>query len=370
MYKVELLQSDILQQQSIDRRKRLDDERKRRIFDPKIRVMGIDVKSLEQQILLKNDKKRHELERDLAFDRQNEQTVAALTHMQFQVDQSRIKNQMEIQKFRQDHQKKTETREYDLNDPNSLKKVQLVPSDNKHASNLMSFDGQDEDNAIRVAHQKHQMRAWAVQGMWEKELKKKKDEEEKNLYEQFQQNVANKGAALEKATQEAKLAMARQDFLFNQALVEEKKRLQAQTKQTETDANFKELLYHVNGTFLTEDENSESAKARQAFKHMDAQSKKDILLIQKIQCQERQLKKQRESETEREWAIQETVNNQLSKLLEEERLVKQREYNIALRRENEKIARCEKERRDYIDKVLYTNQPQPSYFDQFNTSSR
>lgn len=49
-------------------------------------------------------------------------------------------------------------------------------------------------------------------------------------------------------------------------------------------------------------------------------------------------------EIERQWAMQETVNNQVGKLLEEERLTKQREYNIALRRENEKIAQNEKER--------------------------
>ena len=51
MYKVELLQSDILQQQSIDRRRRLDDERKRRIFDPKIRVMGVFLNVLNCIIL-------------------------------------------------------------------------------------------------------------------------------------------------------------------------------------------------------------------------------------------------------------------------------------------------------------------------------
>ena len=115
------------------------------------------------------------------LDRQNEQTVAALNHIQIQIDKSRIKNQVEIQKFREDHQKKTERREYDLNDPDSLKKYvpPAVTSDNKHASNLMSFDGEDEDNVVRVAHQKNQMRAWAVQGMWEKELKKKKAEEDK-----------------------------------------------------------------------------------------------------------------------------------------------------------------------------------------------
>ena len=70
---------------------------------------------------------------------------------------------------------------------------------------------------------------------------------------------------MQKAAEEARLNKARQDFLFNQALAEEKKRLQAQKKQIETEENFKELLYHVNGTFLTEDENSETSKYKIFF---------------------------------------------------------------------------------------------------------
>eukprot|EP00842_Homolaphlyctis_polyrhiza_P006850 jgi/Hompol1/754/HPOL_001360-RA len=39
MYKVEIL-GDNLQQAAIQRRKRLDEERKQRIFNPKVRVLG------------------------------------------------------------------------------------------------------------------------------------------------------------------------------------------------------------------------------------------------------------------------------------------------------------------------------------------
>ena len=40
MYKVEIL-SDKIEQEAINRRRRLDQERKERIFNPKLRVMGV-----------------------------------------------------------------------------------------------------------------------------------------------------------------------------------------------------------------------------------------------------------------------------------------------------------------------------------------
>ncbi|KAH9246106.1 hypothetical protein BASA81_016383 [Batrachochytrium salamandrivorans] len=64
MYKVEILK-DNLQNAAIERRQRLDEERKQRIFNPRVRVMGIDLQALDEQIQIKNklkaiDKKRND----------------------------------------------------------------------------------------------------------------------------------------------------------------------------------------------------------------------------------------------------------------------------------------------------------------------
>jgi hypothetical protein len=45
MYKVEIL-SDKLEQEAIARRRRLDEERKERIFNPKLRVLGVGIRCL------------------------------------------------------------------------------------------------------------------------------------------------------------------------------------------------------------------------------------------------------------------------------------------------------------------------------------
>jgi hypothetical protein len=42
MYKVEI-QQDSLQQAALERRRKLDEDRKKRIFDPKTRIFGVSV---------------------------------------------------------------------------------------------------------------------------------------------------------------------------------------------------------------------------------------------------------------------------------------------------------------------------------------
>jgi hypothetical protein len=70
MYKVEIV-SDKIGQEAVTRRRRLDQERKERIFNPKVRIMGVirdnkvDLQALQQQIGIKQElsdleKKRNE----------------------------------------------------------------------------------------------------------------------------------------------------------------------------------------------------------------------------------------------------------------------------------------------------------------------
>ena len=66
MFKLET-QNDVIQRQAIERRKKLDNERKMRIFDPKTRLLGIDVKALEEQIKIKKEQADLEAARENAF---------------------------------------------------------------------------------------------------------------------------------------------------------------------------------------------------------------------------------------------------------------------------------------------------------------
>lgn len=84
MYKVEI-PADRLQEAAIQRRRRLDEERKKIIFNPRVRIMGVrqfsfriginlivlqvDLKSLDEQITTKKEIQSLEKARDSAFGR-------------------------------------------------------------------------------------------------------------------------------------------------------------------------------------------------------------------------------------------------------------------------------------------------------------
>lgn len=47
-----------------------------------------------------------------------------------------------------------------------------------------------------------------------------------------------------------------------------------------------------------------------------------------------------------------------------------RNMNVRVRQENENLAVEQKEKEDYINNVVNTNEPTEEFFDQFNTTSR
>lgn len=90
---------------------------------------------------------------------------------------------IELNDFRQEKQQPFQRRDFDLYDPEALRKEQPARvSDEderlKHRSNLQMFEGEDLKHQERSLEQKKQMRCWALQGMWERELKKRENQRE------------------------------------------------------------------------------------------------------------------------------------------------------------------------------------------------
>ena len=107
-------------QTAIDKRRRLDEERAHRIFDPKIRLIGVDKDALDAQIDEKNRLKQLETDRDEFF---ATQAVAMDKHALFLAAQGELEQRMvaqDIEGYRQRFQKKAAAREWDLNDPNGV----------------------------------------------------------------------------------------------------------------------------------------------------------------------------------------------------------------------------------------------------------
>ncbi|KAJ3217762.1 Protein Tax-1 [Dinochytrium kinnereticum] len=347
MYKVEIAQ-DTLQQAAISRRQKLDEDRKQRIFNPKMRTLGIDVNALEEQIRLKNEMKKVERQRDMAFDRSMKYTNDILTMMDEHVNRTRREHLANMNQFRKESQRPEQGRDFDLYDPQAqLKdKPARVGNDDPRCgiSGMQKFEGEDLGSDGRARLQKEQIRAWTEQQIYEKEMRRNMETQEERNYEAYERLVTDKVSMLQQAVEQARADQARADKEMNERLAEMKRRKEMEDKEKETEMNTREILNHVYGEFLTE--------------------RPDVFNIHGGH------KKERQREEEARWALQESANHRASLLLDREKQRRSRELAIQIRKQNEMKAVEDRQRKYYIDKVLYTNPPSDEYFGQFNTTSR
>jgi hypothetical protein len=261
MYKVEISKADASQHAAIDRRRRLDKERQTRIFNPKFRVMGIDVQTLEEQIALKQSVKDQEHARQVAFgksafpnspDHHSEETNQLLIHLDNQSEISRRNQAKKVADYRHINQKHDERREYHLNDPLALRNESIPDRNALHYSNLQQFSGEDSERDIRVEEQHRQVKTWTVQSIQERAQVEKRDREEKQAFETYQDNIAAKARELERITAAAKSETARMYYETNEAMSLAKSEKKKQDKQTEDDLDVMEILSLVNGKLLNE----------------------------------------------------------------------------------------------------------------------
>ncbi|EGF81576.1 hypothetical protein BATDEDRAFT_33115 [Batrachochytrium dendrobatidis JAM81] len=381
MYKVEIL-GDTLHNAAIQRRQRLDEERKQRIFNPKVRILGIDLQALDEQIQIKNELKEIDKQRNDALDKSSKLNNDILQLMDEQVQKARRHCLQQTNQYRRDHQQPHQRRDYDLYDPKALQKDVSTRVTNGQSkdhpigiSSLQRFEGEDLAAEKRTMLQKDQMRVWANEQVFEKERRRQEELDEKKRYEEFQKSIGDKMAALQSSVEQAQREQARLDSEYNQSLAAEKRLREQQQKEYDNNLNTYEIVSHINSTFLTEASGTsasrQSSKMRaDLFKGITTEQRKEILDTQERQRMEQQKRLDEKIKEEERWAIQETMNNRALNLLERERVRNSREKAIQIRRENEAKAIEDKKRRTYIDKVLYTNAPQDAYFMQFNTTSR
>ncbi|KNC97439.1 hypothetical protein, variant [Spizellomyces punctatus DAOM BR117] len=375
MYKVEI-PSDTLRDAAIRRRRQLDEERKQRIFDPKIRVLGIDVKSLDDQIRIKNEVKRAEKERDASFDRAMRQTNAILQHLDAEAA-TKCRDQLKaLNEYRTSHQQPWQRREYDLYNPKALKAEQVVDDDSKiGASSCQKFEGEDLASTERKRLQQEQMKTWAKQSIWEGRMRRLKESEEQRRYEEYQRDVDEKVLALQKATQDARAAQAKADKELNLKLAEFKRLREAEQRRFEEQQNVKELNSQINGDFLTERPDVFNIGGGHqvrvdVFKGITREQSAYIMQVQEQQRAEAQAQREQKRREEERLASQEAANTRAAMLLEREKARKTREEAIQMRLANKAKSEEDKLRKHYLDKVVYTNKPTDDYFAQFNTTSR
>jgi len=378
MYKVEIV-PEAIQDQAISRRRKMEEERKKRFFNSKLRTMGIDVQKLEEQIKKKNEMKEIEKLRDKAFDNSLIQMGQVRELMEQKRKQIYKMQCQDIDDYRKNQQKFEYRREFDLNDPKRLlkdKPARIGDDDpRKSVSGCQFFGGEDLTEKDRIKRQKEQMRVWALEQMAEKAERRRKEIEDEKNFEEFRLRCSAECRKLQEEEKRIRNLQATETVEYNKRLAELKRFKEYNKKIEDERQNMRQIDYQLNSkNYILKEENKINPftnKIRMdSYKGMSSKEIQDILDYQKLQRQENQRKREIELENESRWYLRSAVNNMASDLLSKEQERQKKELDMKIARENQEQAIADKQRREFYDKVLYTNVPTDAFYDQFNTTSR
>lgn len=379
MYKLDL-PVDYKEAAAIERRRNMEEQRKSRIFNSKTRTIGVDLQALEQQINDRKQQEDYEQKRANAFaaDAVRNDKITQLLEKRQQTDELELNRAMN--EFRMLHQQPESRREFDLYDPDYLKKDKpaRVSDDDPRCgiSSLQKFDGEDLNSKARNKYQAEQLREWALEQQRERDQAQKNQDTADRLYELKMRELDQRALDLQRAEEECRKAINLAQADYNQALAKERDEKERLHKQQQLDDNMTEIANHVFGDVLTEN----PAVAQSAFgphrvitdrwKGMSPSQLEDIRRQQDLQRKEKERLQQEKKLRDEEFDRQRVAQARAAMLLEREQERKREELNKRMADENRRLAQEQKAHKDYLDKEVYTNPPTASYYMQFNTSTR
>ncbi|KAI1888540.1 hypothetical protein AGOR_G00186220 [Albula goreensis] len=366
MKKVEL-QSDRIAAANLERRRNRELQRKERIFNEKVRTIGIDKDALDYQVQERRDQGRREAEilNAYASDMVHHDQVANLLDSRQSRDRRRLEET--IQHFRQNFQQPESRREFDLNDPDLLKKQE------RGGQVLPGLAGEDPGKRDRVKRQQEQLREWAQQQQQELDMAKQQQRQEDLQYYHSTAALDRRTMELQQIESQRQRAMAMATKEFNLAKAVEGMEQQQRERQREEEDNRMEIQNQLQVVNLHEgDPGSASVMGLARLwlnKGLTAEHKKQLVDYRQRQMEEKKRASVAEQQREFQQDVFRMASTRTALLLEREQARMTREQRRAMDNANAQLAEGQSERRTYFERdVNYA--PDESYFAQFNTSSR
>jgi len=379
MYKLDL-PLDQKEQAAIERRRNQELARQSRIFNAKVRTIGVDVDAITQQVEDKKRREERERLRSEAFasDAVRADKISVLLEQRQDHDRRMINQSENAYRFL--NQQADGRREWDLYDPDAkLKdKPARVADDDPRCgpASIQKFEGEDLNTKARVAYQREQNREWLDAQAQEKDLHKERQSEADRLYDLKRIELDVRALELEALERQTRRQIKMATDNYNVALAKDVETRRSQDKQAEEDDNLTEIANHVYGDVLTENPDV----ARSAFgphrvvpdrwKGMNADQLEVIKNTQAAQQAENAKRRAEEKRIDDEWDHQRIAAARAALLMERAEMGKAKNFRANQDTKNLALAVEQKDQKEYLDKVVYTNPPTASYFTQFNTTTR
>ncbi|CAF1565588.1 unnamed protein product [Rotaria magnacalcarata] len=379
MYKLDL-PIDIKEKAAIERRRRAEKERQGRIFNAKQRQIGVDKEALGQQVQDRNWMQDLEEKRAAAFakDSIRNDTIAQLLERRQQFDER--ENIRALNEFRALHQQPDAQREWDLNDPDYLKKDMpaRVSDDDPRCglASLQKFQGEDLNARARAKFQQEQLREWSLKQQENQRRAQQQQQSADQLFFAKQIELDQRAVELQQAEEQCRRDINKSTRDYNDALFRENQERRALKKRQEEYDNFAEMANLVSGDLLSENPDQAISQfgphrvVPDRWKGMNAEQLRRIREEQQKQLEEKKRRDEEEQQRQNEWDQRRIAEAKAGMIAERQIERERRAQELNLYNDNQRLSNEQRNLKAYLDRVVYTNQPTAAYFTQFNSSSR
>lgn len=379
MYKLDL-PIDLKEKAAIERRRRAEKERQARIFNAKYRQIGVDTEALEQQVQDRNWLEDLEKKRNEAFEKDAIRNDKIGQLLQKRQEYDERENNRALNEFRALHQQPNAQREWDLNDPDRLRKdmpARVADDDPRCTiSGLQKFQGEDLNSRARAKYQQEQLREWSRMQQSEKQHANAQQQAADRLFYLKQNELDQRAVELQKAEEECRRAINEATRNYNDALFRETEERRALKKRQEEYDNFAEMANMVSSDLLTENPDQAISQfgphrvVPDRWKGMNEDQLRRIREEQQRQIEEKKRRDEEEEQRESEWNRRRIAEAKAGMIVEKQIERERKAIDLTLADTNQRMSNEQKNLKAYLDRVVYTNQPTAAYFMQFNTSSR
>ncbi|XP_041802572.1 RIB43A-like with coiled-coils protein 1 [Chelmon rostratus] len=378
MYKVDL-PVDQSVEKAVDRRRSAEITRKARIFNTRLRVMGIDIDALNQQVQEKKHHQSMERQRDRAFDKLRKYHDDVLLQQDIDEREKRGAVQTDLTHYWATHQRVEDSRDADLKCGLKGAFRITIPEGELGPASMQVFQGEGmEEEQKRREQMKRTERDLRAQ---------KEDNERRRMGDKRRETLVSKelvlqdlrGVRLCAVEEECKKAACIALDNYNQALAAEQAEKRRERHRREERENLAEIMHTMTSDMMTECAEAAEGEVRggrpprvliDKWKGMSPEQLSAIHREREKQRLERQRQRDAEKAQNAAWGLQLLKLSRAAEEEERREAELRRERRIQTDRYNMQLAREQQAYQEELNKVLYTNKPTKDYFSQFNTSSR
>ncbi|XP_028628497.1 RIB43A-like with coiled-coils protein 1 [Grammomys surdaster] len=379
MYKLDLV-PDPKEQAAIEARRNREKERQCRFFNVRNRVMGVDVEALKYQVEERKFREAIERRKDMAYGTKHAHYDLVAQMLEKEEAERACRLSKRVQDFREQRQRFKNGHEFDFWDPDQFQEFKVSYFENNSyfgPASMQYFLGEDLDRASHLRMQQEQLRYNLEKQLREQQAAREEEARVALLSDQLRLAADKRAAELARLEESCRAAMrtamanANKAQAAKQALQQRRERRQQQQR-----ANLAEIKKQVTSDLLTE--NPQAAQRPNAphrvlpycWKGMTAEQRAAIRKTQETQRQEKKEQRQADKLVEAEWGSQSKRLAEAALELEEQERELCAEFRRGLGSFNQELAKEQHARQNYLNSIIYNNQPTAHYYLQFNTSSR